>query len=67
MNKNKRNLLIEVIGSITILTVAGLMFYKLYQNHLTNEAIINECFEDFDETGKVVVEKDGPLSQVSCE
>ncbi|MEW9110082.1 hypothetical protein ACQCT6_13275 [Cytobacillus gottheilii] len=67
MNHKKRNLLIAIIGSITIFTVAGILFTKIYQNHLTNEAIIEDCFENFDEVGEVVLEKDGFLSQVTCE
>ncbi|KAB2335934.1 hypothetical protein F7732_03640 [Bacillus mesophilum] len=66
MNK-KRNLLIAIIGTIAIFTVAGILFTKIYQNHLKNEAIIEECFENFDEVGEVVLEKDSFLSEVSCE
>ena len=67
MNKNKLNMIIAILGSVTILTIGGLVFNQIYNNHQTNELIIEKCFDNFAQDGKVAVKKDGLWSLVTCE
>ena len=67
MNKNKLNMIIAIVGSISILTIGGLVFNQIHKNYQANELIIEKCFENFDKVEKVVIKKDGFLSPVTCE
>ncbi|WP_043933269.1 hypothetical protein [Bacillus sp. EB01] len=66
MNKNKLNMIIAILGSVTILTIGGLVFNQIYKNHQANELIIEKCFDNFDKEGEVVIKKDGFWSPVTC-
>ncbi|WP_059170362.1 hypothetical protein [Bacillus sp. FJAT-27445] len=67
MNKNKLNMIIAIVVSITIITIGGVIFNQIAKNHQANELIINKCFENFDKEGTVVIKKDGFWSPVTCE
>ncbi|WP_053362451.1 hypothetical protein [Bacillus sp. FJAT-27251] len=67
MNKNKLNMIIAILGSVTILTIGGLLFNQIYKNHQANELIIENCFDNFEIEGEVVIKKDGFWSPVTCE
>ena len=67
MNKNKVNVAIIVIGSVTILMIGGLLFNQINKNHQANQLIIEECFENFDKYGEVTIKKDGFWSPIICE
>lgn len=67
MNKNKLNIIIAIVGSLVILTIGGLAFNQMHKNHQANQLIIEECFDNFDKEGRVVIEKDGFWSPVTCE
>lgn len=67
MNKNKLNIIILIVGSITILTIGGLVFNQIHKNHQSNQLIIEKCFDNFDKVEEVVIKKDGFWSPVSCE
>ena len=67
MNKNRLKITILLIGSITILTIGGIVFNQIYKNHQASQLIIEKCFENFDKVEEVVIKKDGFWSPVSCE
>lgn len=67
MNKSKLNLMIAILGSLTILMVSGLVFNQIHNYYQTNQLIIDQCFEEYDTVEKVVVKQGGLLSPVSCE
>lgn len=67
MSKNKLHVVIAVIGSVLILTIGGLVFNQMQNNHQANERIIEKCFENFDEVEKVMITKEGFWSPVICE
>ncbi|OEH91046.1 hypothetical protein [Bacillus solimangrovi] len=67
MNKKKLNMIIAILGSVTILTIGGLVFNQMYKNHQANKLIIEKCFDNFDIEGEVVIKKDGFWSPVACE
>ena len=60
-------MVIAIVGSVTILTIGGLVFNQMYKNHQTNQLIIEKCFDNFGEVEEVVIKKDGFWSPVSCE
>ncbi|MER1999892.1 MAG: hypothetical protein ABS882_08955 [Lysinibacillus sp.] len=66
MNK-KFNMIVAIIGSITILTIGALLFNQMYNNHRANQLIIEKCFDNFDNEGEVKIKKDGFWSPVACE
>lgn len=66
MKKNKITLTIAVIGTLAILTIAGLAFNLSYNNYQANKLIIDKCFENFDHVDEVVVKKNGFWSPVVC-
>jgi len=59
-------ILATVLGAV-MLMIGGLVFNQMYKNHQANQQIIQKCFHNFNETGEVVVKKDGFWSPVSCE
>lgn len=67
MKKNKLQMMITIVGSLSILTIGGLVFNQIHKNYQANELIIEKCFENFDKVEAVVVEKDGFWSPVTCE
>ena len=60
-------MVIAIIGSLAILTIGGLVFNQIHQNHQANKLIIDMCFENFDKVEEVVIKKDGFWSPVTCE
>jgi hypothetical protein len=60
-------MVIAIVGSLIILIAGGLAFNQIQKNHQANELIIEKCFEDFGNTGEVVINKDGLWSPVTCE
>ncbi len=55
-----------IIASVAILTIGGVMFYKINTHHQANKLIIEKCFENLDNGGTVVIEKKNLWSPVSC-
>jgi hypothetical protein len=60
-------MIIAIIGSVTILTIGGVLFTQISKNHQANQLIIDKCFENFEKDGSVVIKKDGFWSPVICE
>jgi hypothetical protein len=56
-----------IIISAIILAVGSVVIFQIGKNHQANEIIIDKCFENFDNEGKVVVKKNSFWSPVSCE
>ena len=67
MKKNKLQMMIAIILSVTIVTIGGVLINQITKNHQANELIIDKCFENFDEEGTVVIKKDSFWSPVVCE
>ncbi|NYF23694.1 hypothetical protein [Sporosarcina sp. JAI121] len=67
MNKNKLNMIIAIIVSVTILTIGSVLIIQMGKNHQTNTLIIEKCFDKFDKEGTVMVEKKNFWSLVTCE
>lgn len=67
LNKNKLSQIITIVGCVAILTIGSLVINQIYKNHQANQLIIEKCFDNFDEAGKIVIKKDGFWSPVSCE
>ncbi|XQY90027.1 hypothetical protein ACNRWW_10740 [Metabacillus sp. HB246100] len=67
MNKNIRPTIFAFIGCIVILTIGGLVYNQMYKNYHANQAIIKECFEQFEGESKVMITKKDVWSPVICE
>lgn len=67
MNNNKTHMSIAILGSVTILTIGGLVFNQMYKNHQSNNLIIEKCFESFNKIEEVEIKKDSFWSPVVCE
>ncbi|MCM2676524.1 hypothetical protein [Alkalicoccobacillus plakortidis] len=68
MDKHKRNIWIAFIGSVIIIAVTVVTIIQISRNHQENMAIIEQCFEKFEQEGSVVVvEKKSFWSPVTCE
>ncbi|WP_378151147.1 hypothetical protein [Chungangia koreensis] len=59
-------MMISIAGIVVILTLTGFMFnqYRIYQ---ADQLIIDQCFENFDTKGKVVMKKENFWSPITCE
>ena len=57
-------MIIAIVGCVAILTIGSLIFNQTYQNHQTNQLIIEKCF---DEVGEVVIKKDDTSPLIRCE
>ena len=62
---NKLQIWVAIIGSTFILTVGGIVFYQMYNKHLLNEQIIEDCFKYLNQE-EVVIVKEGFTSTVRC-
>lgn len=67
LNNNKLHRMIVIVCCAGIFTIGGLVFNQIHKNHQANQLIIENCFDNFDGAGVVVVKKDGFWSPVSCE
>ena len=67
MNKNKRNKMILIIGSAILIITFILLFLLIGRNHQENMQIIEGCFDHFDQSDGVVLEKTNFWSPVTCE
>ncbi|WP_226793339.1 hypothetical protein [Bacillus sp. B1-b2] len=59
--------MIVFLGSVAILTIGGLVLNQIYNNHQSNNLIIEKCFNHFNKEGEIVIKKDGFWSPVACE
>lgn len=62
---NKLHIWVAVIGSTFILIVGSIVFYQMYNKHLLNEQIIEDCFKYLDQE-EVVIVKDSSWSPARC-
>ena len=64
--KNKKTLYI-MMSTLLIFIIGGLLFYKLYTNYQNNQSIIQKCFDKFDQSQNIVIQKNGFWSPVKCQ
>lgn len=62
---NKLQIWVATVGSTFILIVGSIVFYQMYNKHLLNEQIIEDCFKYLDQE-EVVIVKEGFSSTVRC-
>lgn len=67
MNKNKVARITAIISCAAIITLGGFMFNKLHNGHQTNQLIIDQCFDTFEEVEVIALKKDDFLSPIICE